>query len=242
MTFVPAAEGGAVWLVDYPGGRIGLGTPTLREVTVAGLLLQRVQGPPASLGVPSVGIPGGLALETGTGIALWDVSKGSIVRRLGHTAGFIGDTAGGELAWCEGLCTALHVTGVRGTSLHVTDAHGADHAFRSPQAGQVFLGRSSRLSPDGRYVAVLTTRPGLMSALSEARWTSSTCVPDSVTVARSDLSVWSTFAWTGGGDTLFFVSDDSRGMMVGRIRGDQTEVSAGADKEQRRAICCAGTI
>ena len=44
-------------------------------------------------------------------------------------------------------------------------------------------------------------------------------------MARSDLSVWSTFAWTGGGDTLFFVSDDSRGMMVGRIRGDQTEVA-----------------
>ena len=225
VTFVPAAEGGAVWLVDYPGGRIGLGTPTLREVTVAGLLLQRVQGPPASLGVPSVGIPGGLALETGTGIALWDVSKGSIVRRLGHTAGFIGDAAGGELAWCEGLCTALHVTDVRGTSLHVTDAHGADHAFRSPQAGQVFLGRSPRLSPDGRYVAVLTTRPGLMTAHQRGTLDVIDVRTGRVTVARSDLSVWSTFAWTGGGDTLFFVSDDSRGMMVGRIRGDQTEVA-----------------
>ena len=226
VTFVPAAERGAVWLVDYPGGRIGLGTPTLSEVTVGGVYLHRVQGPPASLGVPSVGIPGGLAFETGTGVALWDVSTRSFVRRLGNTAGFIGDAAGGALAWCEGLCSSLHVTDVRSTSLQVTDRRGADYAFRSPQAGQVFLGRSPRLSPDGRYVAVLTTRPGLMTAHQLGTLDVIDLHTGRVTVARSDLSVWSTFAWTdGGGDTLFFVSDDSRGMMVGRHQGDQTEVA-----------------
>jgi hypothetical protein len=216
VTFVPAAKRGAVWLVDYPGGRIGLGTPTLSEVTVAGVVLHRVQGPPPSQGVPTVGIPGGLAFETDTGVALWDVSTRRFVRRLGNTAGFIGDGAGGDLAWCEGLCTSLHVTGV----------HGAGHAFPSPQAGQVFQARSPRLSPDGRYVAVLTTRPGLMSAHQLGTLDVIDVDTGRVTVARSGLSVWSTFAWAGGGgDTLFFVSDDSRGMMVGRLHGGDTEVA-----------------
>jgi hypothetical protein len=226
VTFVPAAETGAVWLVNYPGGRIGLGTPTLSEVTVGGVYLHRAQGPPPSLGVPTVGIPGGLAFETGTGVALWDVSTRSFVRRLGNTAGFIGDAAGGELAWCEGLCTALHVTDVRGSSLHVTDTRGADHAFPSPQAGQVFVARSPRLSPDGRYVAVLTTHPGLMSAHQLGTFDVIDVHTGRVMVARRDLSVWSTFAWMGGGgDTLFFVSDDPRGMTFGRLHGDHTEVA-----------------
>ena len=58
VTFVPAAEAGAVWLVDYPGGRIGEGTPTLREVTVTGSVLRTEVGPPVSSGVPIVGTPG----------------------------------------------------------------------------------------------------------------------------------------------------------------------------------------
>jgi hypothetical protein len=46
VTYIPADEPGAVWLVDYPGGGIGEGTPTLREVTVTGAVLRTEPGPP----------------------------------------------------------------------------------------------------------------------------------------------------------------------------------------------------
>ena len=75
VTFVPAAEAGTVWLVNYPGGRIGEGTPTLSEVTTTGRVIQSELGPPPLSGVPIVGIPGGLAFETSTGVAFWNAKQ-----------------------------------------------------------------------------------------------------------------------------------------------------------------------
>jgi hypothetical protein len=210
VTFVPAAEPGAVWLVDYPGGRIGEGTPTLREVTVTGSVLRTELGPPPSSGVPIVGITGGLAFQTSTGIALWDADRHTFTRRLGSGPGFIGNAADGRLAWCEGICT----------SLHVTDVTGADHTFVSPQLGRVIEPETVRLSPDGRYVALITTRMGLGTA--NQRGTLD--VVDTRTgqdVVQRGLSVWSTMTWTSDGSRLFYASyasDASSDMTVGEFQ------------------------
>jgi hypothetical protein len=220
VTFVPAAERGAVWLVDYPGGRIGEGTPTLTEVTVTGQVLRREAGPPPAAGVPTVGIPGGLAFETGDGVALWDASSGSFVRRLGEAAGFIGDAAAGELAWCEGMCATLHVTGVTGPN-------GPDRTFGVPGAGAVYLARTPRLSPDGRYVAVLTTHPGVMTAGQRGSLDVVDVQTGAVVTVRRAISVWSTFSWAATGDRLFFAAARAGGMRIGQFdaRTDVTELA-----------------
>jgi hypothetical protein len=95
VTFVPAARPGAVWLINYPGGRIGDGTPALSEETVNGTVLQSELGPSPFGGVPRVGIPGGIAFETSTGIALWNADQHRFTRELGTEAGRIGNAADG---------------------------------------------------------------------------------------------------------------------------------------------------
>ncbi len=213
--FVPAAERGAVWLIDYPGGRIGLGTPTIREVSVTGTLLRRAVGPPPSAGVPVVGVPGGIAFDTRHGLALWDASTRTFRRRLGHAAAFVGDAAGGRVAWCEGLCT----------SLHVTDVTGPDRVFASPQPRWVVEPESLRVSPDGRYVAVLTTRPGIESSGQLGTLDVVDVRTGHVDVVRRGLSAWSELAWADRGDELYFVADAARGMKLGEF-GARTGRSA----------------
>jgi sugar lactone lactonase YvrE len=208
VTYIPAAEPGAVWLVDYPGGRIGEGTPTLREVTVTGSVLRTELGPPPSSGVPIVGIPGGLAFQSSTGIALWNVDRGAFTRRLGNEAGFIGNASAGYIAWCEGICTSLHLTVV----------NGADHTVPSPQPSKVLQPDSIRLSPDGRYVAVITTREGLGTADQRGTLDVIDTRTGRVDVVRRQLSAWSTLAWRPDSRTVFFASDNSSGMTVGEFQ------------------------
>ena len=217
VTYVPAAEPGAVWLVDYPGGRIGQGTPTLREETVTGSVLRTEIGPPPSSGVPIVGIAGGLAFQTSTGIALWDADRHTFTRHLGTRPGFIGNAANGRLAWCEGICT----------SLHVTDVAGADHTFASPQLGRVIEPETVRLSPDGRYVALITTRMGLGTANQRGTMDVVDTRTGQVDLVRRGVSVWSTMTWTSDSSRLFYASDTSSDMTVGefQVRSQRAESS-----------------
>ncbi|HXQ60474.1 MAG TPA: hypothetical protein VN799_10250 [Acidimicrobiales bacterium] len=215
VTFVPAAEANAVWLVDYPGGRIGEGTPTLREVTTTGTTVRTELGPPPSDGLPVDGIPGGLAFETASGIALWDAADRRFSRRLGQQAGDIGDEAADTLAWCEGNCDLLHVTNVAGVANGVHRAEGSDRVFSSPQAGQYFTTQALRISPDGRYVAVITTRPGLEASDQKGSLDVLDMRTGRFTVARRSVSAWSTMAWSPDGKSLFFASDDGLGQSEG---------------------------
>jgi hypothetical protein len=212
VTFVPAAERNAVWLVDYPGGRIGEGTPTLREVTTSGTTLRTQLGPPPTAGLPTVGIPGGLAFQTASGIALWNASTHSFTRTLGTQAGDIAGEAANTLAWCEGNCYVLHVTDVADIS---SDARGSDRVFSSPQAGQYFTTEALRISPDGRYLAAITTRPGLAAADQKGALDLLDLRTGRFTVVRRSLSMWSTLAWSPDSTTLFFASDNGLGQSEG---------------------------
>jgi hypothetical protein len=207
VTYVPAADRNAVWLIDYPGGRIGEGTPTLSEVTVTGKVLHTELGPPPSSGVPVVGVPGGLAFQTSTGIAFWDADQHMFTRRLGTEAGFIGNAAVGKVAWCEGLCTSLHVTALAG----------ADTVFSLPQPGWSVQPTSAQLSPDGRYVAVITTSQGPQTAHQPGTLDIIDTRTGRVDVVQRHLSAFAAMNWTSDSRTLFFASDQASGISVGEV-------------------------
>ncbi|HEY7948661.1 MAG TPA: hypothetical protein VID75_13365 [Acidimicrobiales bacterium] len=215
VTFVPSAEANAVWLVDYPGGRIGEGTPTLREVSTTGTTIRTELGPAPSAGLPTVGIPGGLAFATPSGIALWNASSHRFTRTLGHQSGDIADEAANALAWCDGNCDVLHVTNVANFADAANGARGSDRIFSSPQAGQYFTSEALRISPDGRYLAVITTRPGLGAADQKGALDVLDLRTGRFTVVRRSLSAWSTLAWSPDSTTLFFASDNGLGQSEG---------------------------
>jgi WD40 repeat protein len=143
--FVPAAERGRLWLIDYPGGRIGAGTPTLREVDTTGHVWVTAQGLDPSH-YPEIGIPGGIAYQTGQGIALWDAVSGRVTARLGHGTGYVSDISDHRLAWCDQTCSTFHVTDL---------ASGRDVAAPAPAATGTFAASSARFSPDGGVLAVI---------------------------------------------------------------------------------------
>jgi len=207
VTSLPAAESGEVWLVDYPGGRIGEGTPTLSEVTMTGSVVRSELGPPPSSGVPIVGVPGGLAFETSTGIALWSFDHHAFIRQLEGTGpGYIGNAAAGSVAWCDNACLSVHVTALAG----------ADRTFSLPRAGWIVEPDTVRLSPDGRYVAVVATR----GPVGTANPLGSLDLID-IRTGRVDvekrISEWTSLAWTSNSKELFFASNTLSNMTVGEI-------------------------
>jgi hypothetical protein len=148
--FVPAAEPGHVWLIDFASGRTERGTPvTYRLVNTDGEVQVEASGIEDYF--PAHGVLGGLAVETETGVAVWDVQTRDVVRRLGDGPGFVADAHGRTVVWCEDPCPQLHAT----------DLDGEDQTFTLlPESGEVFDARSARLSPDGRYVAAIAGDAG----------------------------------------------------------------------------------
>ena len=190
--FVPAAEPNRVWLIDYPGERIGSGTPQVWQVDVtSGEALQDpVPKPPE--GYPDIGIPGGLALQTDTGLNLWNVSTGEITALESDGTGFAHDVFGDELIWCSGNCSRLAVTN---TSTLITQI------YVLPAPYDTFL-VSSRMSPDGRYLAALVGAEGYRGA---AIW-----IVDRETGEAADIAEPGThvdfLAWSPDGEQLFATS------------------------------------
>ena len=208
VTSLPAAESGEVWLVNYPGGRIGEGTPSLSEVTTTGTVVRSELGPPPSSGVPIVGVSGGLAFATSTGIALWSFDRHTFIRQLEGTGpGYIGNEAAGSVAWCDNACLSVHVLALAG----------ADRTFSLPQAGWVVEPDSVRLSPDGRYVAVMATQ----GPVGTANPLGSLDVIDTRTgradIVKKRISEWTSLTWTSNSKELFFASDALSDMTVGEI-------------------------
>lgn len=206
VTSLPAAESGDVWLVNYPGGRIGEGTPTLSGVTATGTVVQSEVGPPPSSGVPIVGVPGGLAFDTNTGIAFWSFDRHAFIRQLEGTGpGYIGNAAAGSVAWCDNDCL----------SVHVTPLAGPDRTFSLPQGGWVV--DSVGLSPDGRYVAVLATRGPLGPANPLGSLDVIDTRTERVDIVEKRISEWTSLAWTSNSKELFFASNTLADMTVGEF-------------------------
>ncbi len=142
--YVPAAESDRVWMVDYPGGRVGDGDPVVWQMFATGTRANQPVVLDAD-GLPAIGIPGGLALETEQGVALWNAETGEVTQRLGTGRAFVSDVSrDGKLAWCEKPCTELHVT---------TLETGDDLTVRHPFGTQFFDERSARFSNNLRFLA-----------------------------------------------------------------------------------------
>lgn len=149
--FTRAAEPNEVWLVSWPGGRQGLGTPvSLREVNAHGNVIRQATSNDPNLGSPAMGIPEGIAYETTAGVALWDAHTERITTRLGTKAAFVDDVHDDMLAWCEDICTTEHITHIGGRDLTIS----------TPADTRAFQGRSARFSPDGRYLAAVVALDG----------------------------------------------------------------------------------
>ena len=146
--FVPAAERDRVWLIDWPGGAIGSGTPEVWQVTVTG---ERITEP-ATLdvgGFPSFGIPGGLAIQHDQGLTLWNAETGETSGLEGAGYGRVVDVTANEILWCSGDCTELKLTNL--ATLETQD-------FPVPEGFQTFRFGSrarSAFSPDGLTLAVI---------------------------------------------------------------------------------------
>ena len=84
---------------------------------------------------------------------------------------------------------------------------GADRTFSLPQAGWVVEPDSVRLSPDGRYVAVMATR----GPVGTANPLGSLDVIDTrtgrVDIVEKRISEWTSLTWTSNSKKLFFASE-----------------------------------
>lgn len=149
--FTRAAEPNDVWLISWPGGRQGSGTPvSLREVDMSGHVIRRATNGDPDLGAPEMGIPGGIAYESRAGVALWDAATEKVTARLGTGTAFVDDVHNNVLAWCENLCTTEHITQLGARDLTIS----------APTNSGSFTGRAARFSPDGRYLAAIAEPSG----------------------------------------------------------------------------------
>jgi hypothetical protein len=145
--YVPAAEQGRVWLVDYQG-RIGANPPVVWQVSPGGEeLTERVTVNVA--GNPMMGIPGGLAIETDEGIALWDLASGEVSDILGSDpSSRVSDVSPlGQVAWCHRECYELEITWIE---------TGESFRVGHPEPGIRFVPGEARFSSDGRFLAAPT--------------------------------------------------------------------------------------
>ena len=199
--FVPAAEPNRVWMIRYPGGRIGLGQPRVWQVdVVSGEPLTEPRTLPTD-GLPQTGIQGGLALATDTGLNLWDMESGQITSLEGDGPGFVSDVDGEELAWCSGECSRLVVTNT--TTFESNEFE--------PLRYKAFLHRSgafsdpNQVSPSSRYLAALV---GLVDG-DNAIWILDRETGNTTLVSHPGTYV-GYLAWAPDGDQLFATSWSSR--------------------------------
>lgn len=146
--YLPAAEPNRVWLVDYPQGFIGGGTPVVWQVDTRGVPVTE----PVTFdvpGFPAMGIGGGLAVETEDGVVLWDAATGEATARLGAGPATVADASGSLLAWCDPACLELHITDLATGAEVVATGSAAEFTTFS------FGGRPARFSPDRRHLAAL---------------------------------------------------------------------------------------
>ncbi len=179
--YIPAAEADRIWLVDWPGGLIGQGIPTAWQVDTAGNPLTE----PTELdvyGYPTIGIPGGLALDTDDGIRLWYPGEGTIDVGLGDASALVTDVNGDQVAYCpNAACTEMHITNL---NTRETVKIFPTEAFDT----WAFGGRSARFSPDGTQLA-LTTERGIVLARTQTGV--ATTITDDLTSGQSLYVAWS---------------------------------------------------
>lgn len=195
--YIPASESDEVWTLTWDGERTGSGTATVHRVRMDGtVVFTSTTFDPAIL-EPVIGVPGGIAVNTHEGVAVWHADTGTTSPVLGPGPATAATTDGRSLAWCEGSCSTVHVAHLERTGGPI-----APHA--APGAQQIAL------SGNGAPLAVLRPNGGRADLVVTRSGTS-----EEVVVAR-DLDPSGALVWTRGGRQLFYTANQHSSQRVGR--------------------------
>ena len=212
--YVPAAEAGGVWTITWDGERIGVGSAVVRRVTVDGQITFTSRSLDAATDFPLLGVPGGLAVSTADGVAVWDAATGQIGRfRVSGPATSVASN-GRSLAWCEVSCAKVHVVPLPRTG--------------PPTAPHAALSQEIALSNDGRRLAFLRPVTGDGSALVIRDLRSG----EESTVATG-LSRYGSITWSSD-STQLFSSEYSKGQSAMRL--GRYSVTSGTWEETRVSV------
>jgi hypothetical protein len=206
--FVTATEPGAIWLTSY--GKVQI--PTERLVDMQGRALEEA---PVPSGVALVGVPGGLALQTSTGIDIWDARTGRITRHLGTTVGTAAPAHGSLLAWCDQCVDSFDLTDLttgltRRIPLEFADGSGVTNA---------------EFSSDGSKLAIAVASP-TSTASSPITAVAVIDVATATIVSRFETGRrYASFAWSSDGQRLYAAASDTGDageLFVHDLRTDET--------------------
>jgi len=146
--YVPAAEPDRVWLIDWTEGLL-LGAATAWQVDMEGrVVIERAGFPDGAF--PGIGIPGGIAIETDTGLEAWYPNAENPESIWGDRQASVLDVNGSVLAFCPTEpCTDPHF-------IEIGSGRVSKVGLPSEVAGPVRERRSARFSPDGSKMAFTT--------------------------------------------------------------------------------------
>jgi hypothetical protein len=194
--YVPASEPGEVWTLAWEGGRIGAGAATLQRVTVDGTVTFTSSEFDASVMHPVIGVPGGIAVDSPNGVAVWDADTGRTGPVLGPGPATAASSDGKSLAWCGSTCDDVHVV-----SLARSGPPTAQHV--APGSQQLAL------SDDGTRLAFLRPTGGRADLVIRD-------VNGREHVVARDLDPVGALQWSAGASQLFY-SEGSYGESAMRI-------------------------
>lgn len=139
--FIPAAEPGEVWTVDYQGGRIGSGPADIRRVAIDGTVVFSSKALDTEEFFPLYGVPGGLVVRGPDGVRVWDGETGVVGDRLGAAEPTFVVSDGARLAWCDSPCSNTRVVELERTGPPTSPAGVASQQLA--------------ISPNGNHLAQL---------------------------------------------------------------------------------------
>lgn len=194
LIFLPGVEKDRVWMVNFPWT-----APKAWQVSLDGKPLSE----PTELstaGIPAIGIEGGLALQTDTGLTLWNATTGEARLLEGSGNGIVFDSIPGELVWCHHPCTELLITNTTTLETEILPPPSGYHRFVTVGLG---FGSPQTSSPDRRFLAALVAdeEPREFGE-GEALWIYDRSTGQSAILADPDTTV-SYVAWSPDGTQVF---------------------------------------
>ena len=192
LIFLPGVEKDRVWMVKNPWT-----APKAWQVSLDG---EQLSEPTAvtALGTPAIGIEGGLALQTDSGLTLWNVTTGEARHLEGAGHGIVFDSTEEELVWCHDPCRELLITNTTTLETEILPPPSGYHRFVT-----VGLGSPQTSSPDQRFLAALVAdeEPREFGE-GEALWIHDPSTGQSAILADPDTTV-SYVAWSPDGAQVF---------------------------------------
>lgn len=190
--YLPAAEPGEVWTITWAGGRIGQGGASLARVALDGAV---VLGPlPFDTDAvrPVLGVPGGLAVESPEGLAIWDADTATVGPVLGPGPVEALASDGRRVVWCTAACAEVHVAGLAAPGPATAPSISLTHQKLAVQPTGDGAAAVLRPSAGGASIVLVDLSTG------EER------------VVASGLSPYGSLQWTPDGSQLFYADNSYR--------------------------------